>query len=458
MAYGQLAGLSPVNGLYALLLPTVAYVLLGSSRRLVIGPEGATTLVAAAVLPLAIAGSDDAAELASMLALLVAACFLLARVLRLGWIADYFSRPVLIGYLHGVAVTLVIAQLGKPGLEVDASESLDRLWEVLQELGDVSGVTLAVSVASLGAMFGLRRFLPIVPGALIVVVAAITLSWLFDFASHGVAVVGPVPGGLPRPTLPTPPLSDVLALAPAALGLFLVSFADEILTARAFAGKRREHVRASQELLTMGAANAAAGFTQGFSVGERCTNRGERRGRCAYPGRWPVLRRRDRVVLLFLTQPVQYLPQAVLGAVIVAAGINIVEPAAWRASRRSTESRSRSPAPPPCVVLRRARGARRRRRALDHRHGASQRSPRDVLGGPTPRGLPRRRASPISSGHAGRCRLPTRRPASSQTQYVKAACARRSGPRPPRPRGSCSTRKQSATSTRPGWRRSSTWT
>ena len=165
MAYGQLAGLSPVNGLYALLLPTVAYVLLGSSRRLVIGPEGATsTLVAAAVLPLAVAGSDDAVELASMLALLVAACFLLARVLRLGWIADYFSRPVLIGYLHGIAITLVIAQLSKLlGLDVDAREPLDRLWEVAQELGDVSGATLALSVASLAALIGLRRFLPFFP-------------------------------------------------------------------------------------------------------------------------------------------------------------------------------------------------------------------------------------------------------------------------------------------------------
>ena len=334
MAYGQLAGLSPVNGLYTLLLPTVAYVLLGSSRRLVIGPEGATsTLVAAAVLPLAIAGSDDAAELAAMLALLVAACFLLARVLRLGWIADYFSRPVLIGYLHGVAVTLVIAQLGKLlGIEVDARGSLDRLWEVLQELGDVSGVTLAVSVASLSAMFGLRRFLPIVPGALIVVVAAIALSWLLDLASHGVATVGPLPGGLPRPTLPTPHLSDVLALAPAALGLFLVSFADEILTARAFAGKRREHVRASQELLTMGAANAAAGFTQGFSVGAsgaRTAVNDAIGARTQIAGLFSA--GAIVVVLLFLTEPVQYLPQAVLGAVIVAAGIKIVEPAAWRA-------------------------------------------------------------------------------------------------------------------------------
>ena len=145
MAYGQLAGLSPVNGLYALLLPTVAYVLLGSSRRLVIGPEGATsTLVAAAVLPLAVAGSADAVEVASMLALLVAVCFFIAWLLRIGWIADYFSRPVLIGYLHGVAITLVVAQLGKLlGLQISAQEPLGRLWEIVKELGDVSGATMA---------------------------------------------------------------------------------------------------------------------------------------------------------------------------------------------------------------------------------------------------------------------------------------------------------------------------
>src|SRR5512145_607305 len=111
MAYGELAGLSPVNGLYALLLPTILYVLLGSSRQLVIGPEGSiSALVAAAVLPLAAAGSAEAAQLAATLALLVAACFLIARVARLGWIADYLSRPVLIGYIHGVAVVLVIGQ------------------------------------------------------------------------------------------------------------------------------------------------------------------------------------------------------------------------------------------------------------------------------------------------------------------------------------------------------------
>jgi SulP family sulfate permease len=311
MAYGQLAGLSPVNGLYALLLPTIAYVLFGSSRRLVIGPEGSvSTLVAAAVLPLAATASDEAAELAAMLALLVAACFLLARALRLGWVADYFSRPVLIGYLHGVAVVLVITQLSKLlGLDIEADNPLGRLKETLQELGDVSGTTVAVSVVSLAALLILRRFIPALPGALFVVVAAIAVSWAFDFTSHGIAIVGPIPGGLPHPTLPTPPLDDVIDLLPAALGVFLVSFADEILTARAFAGKHNEHVRASQELLVMGAANAAASFTQGFSVGAsgaRTAVNEAMGARTQIAGLFAA--GTVVVVLLFLTEPMQYLP------------------------------------------------------------------------------------------------------------------------------------------------------
>jgi SulP family sulfate permease len=334
MAYGELAGLSPVNGLYALLLPTVAYVLLGSSRRLVIGPEGSvSTLVAASVLPLAAAGSDEAAELAAMLALLVAACFGLAWLLRLGWIADYFSRPVLIGYLHGVAIVLVTTQLSKLlGLDVNATEPLRRLAEIARELDDVSVATLAVSVVSLSALLALRRWVRVLPGALIVVVTAIGASWAFDFAGQGISVIGPVPAGLPRPTFPTPQFADVFQLVPAALGVFLVSFADEILTARAFAGRSNEQVRASQELLVMGAANASAGVTQAFSVGasgSRTAVNEAMGARTQIAGLFAV--GTVVAVLVFLTEPVQYLPVAVLGAVIVSAGINIVDPSAWRA-------------------------------------------------------------------------------------------------------------------------------
>lgn len=334
MAYAEVAGLSPVSGLYALLLPTVAYVLLGSSRQLIIGPEGSiSTLVAAAILPLAAAASPNAAELAAMLALLVAVCFGLAWLLRLGWIADYFSRPVLLGYIHGVAVVLVIGQLGKLlGLSIDARDPLPQLWEVLRELDNISGPTVALAAGALAALFALRLFMPKLPAALVVVVAAIGLSWSFDLQAHDIAVVGAIPPGLPSFDVPSPAWQDFVHLLPAAVGIFLVSFADEILTARSFAGKHSQHVRASQELLAMGAANAAAGFTQGFSVGASGSRTavndgmGARSQVAGLVAAGTVL-----MILLFLTEPVQYLPKAVLGAVIVFAAIGLVEPAAWRA-------------------------------------------------------------------------------------------------------------------------------
>jgi high affinity sulfate transporter 1 len=334
MAYAEVAGLSPVNGLYALLLPAVAYALLGSSRQVVVGPEGSiSTLVAAAILPLAVAGSANAAELAAMLALLVAICFAAAWALRLGWIADYFSRPVLIGYIHGVALVLVIGQLGKLlGLSTDAKDPLPQLWEVITELGSVSGATVAVGAASLGALFGLRLLLRRLPAALLVVVAAIGLSWAFDFAAYGITVVGPIPAGLPSFEIPSPAFADVLRLVPAALGIFLVSFADEILTARSFAGKHNQSVRGSQELLAMGAAGAAAGITQGFPIGasgSRTAVNDDMGARSQIAGLFAASA--AAVILPILTEPVQYLPKAVLGAVIVFAAVGLVEPQAWRA-------------------------------------------------------------------------------------------------------------------------------
>jgi sulfate permease, SulP family len=333
MAYAEVAGLSPVNGLYALLLPTVAYVLLGSSRQLIVGPEGSiSTLVAAAVLALAAAGSADAAELAAILAILVAICFAAAWALRLGWIADYFSLPVLIGYIHGVAAILVIGQLPKLlGLSIDARSPLPQLWEVVRELGSVSGATVAVGAAALAILFALRLVMPKLPAALLVVIAAIGVSWALDLQEHGVAVVGAIPAGLPSFALPTPAWQDVVKLLPAAIGIFFVSFADEILTARSFAGKHGQHVRASQELLAMGAANAAAGFTQSFSIGASGSrtavndNMGARSQIAGLVAAGAVV-----LILLFLTGPVQYLPKAVLGAVIIFAALGLVDRRAWR--------------------------------------------------------------------------------------------------------------------------------
>ena len=283
LAWGELAGVSPANGLYALLLPTVAFALLASSKQVVVGPEGSTAaLIAAAVLPLAVAGSPEAAELAAMLGLLVGGCYLLAWIARLGWIADYFSRPVLIGYLHGVAVVLIIGQLGKPlGIPIVARDPIPQLAEVIRELGDVHGATLAVSAVALTILLTLRYVMPRFPAALAVVLGAILVSWALDFKANDIAVVRDIPAGLPRIEMPLPPLRHIVELLPAAFGIFLVTYADLILTARSFAGRHGQHVRASQEMLAFAASNAAAGISQGFSDrrqwlahgGQRCDGR-----------------------------------------------------------------------------------------------------------------------------------------------------------------------------------------
>jgi SulP family sulfate permease len=333
MAYAELAGLSPVNGLYALLLPTVAYLLLGSSRQLIVGPEGSiATLVAAAVLPLAVLGSDHAAHLAAMLALLVGACFALARIAQLGWVGDYFSRPVLIGYIHGVAVVLLIGQLGKLfGVPIEAREPIRELVEFFHEIGEVSGITVAVSAVALACLMSFRWWLPRLPAALIVVFGSIALSWALDLAGRGVAVVGPVPAGLPSFAVPSASFTEIGRLLPAAFAIFLVSFADEILTARSFAGKHNQHVRASQELVAMGAADIAAGFTQGFPIGasgSRTTVNDSMGARTQISG--GVAAGVVVLILLFFTAPIQYLPKPVLAAVIVSAAIGLIDIAAWR--------------------------------------------------------------------------------------------------------------------------------
>src|SRR5215204_5962361 len=268
LAYAEIAGLSPVIGLYALLLPAVAYALFGSSRQMIVGPDGSVAaLVGAAVIPL-VSDPEQRASLAALLALLVGAVFGGARLARLGWVADYFSRPVLIGYLHGVAVVLIIGQLGKLfGLTPEADGPIATLLWVIGHLGDLHGVTLAVGAVSLAVLLGLRWRLRKFPGPLVVVVAAIAASAALDLATDGVAVVGEIPSGLPGIQLPGLDPGDALALLPAALGIFFVSYSDEILTARSFAGHRGEHVGADTELGAMGAANLAAGISQGFPIG-----------------------------------------------------------------------------------------------------------------------------------------------------------------------------------------------
>jgi high affinity sulfate transporter 1 len=338
MAYAEVAGLSPVAGLYALLLPAVAYALLGSSRQLIVGPEAALALlVGSIVTPMAAGDPARAATLAAMLALLTGAVYLVAFVVRLGWIADYFSRPVLVGYIHGIVVVLVVGQLEKLlGLSIAAEDPVPQLVEIVREIGEASVTTMAVGAVAIAALFLLRRYLPAVPAPLVVVVGAIAASGLLDLASHGVATVGDIASGLPSVVFPSVGGDDLLRLLPGALALFCVGYADGVLTARSFAGRHGQSVRANQEMLALGAANAAAGLTQSFSVGasgSRTAVNDQTGGRTQVVG--IIAAGVIALVLLFLTQPVELLPKAVLGAVIIVAALGLVDLDEWRALHSS---------------------------------------------------------------------------------------------------------------------------
>jgi sulfate permease, SulP family len=341
MAYAQLAGLSPVAGLYALLLPAVAYAFLGSSRQLIVGPEGALSVMAAtAIAPLVGGDPAEYAALAAMLAVLVGAIAVVARIVRLGWIADYFSRSVLVGYLHGIAIVLICGQLGKLfGLSVEAQDPLPQVREFLTEANEAHGLTIAVGAVSLAVLLAVRWLFPRIPGPLIVVVGGIAFSAATDLAGAGVAVVGDIPAGLPSFDWPGVGLGRALELLPAALGIFAVAYADGILTARSFAGRHGQNVDADQELLAIGAANLAAGVTQGFPVGasgSRTAVNDQIGGHTQVVGL--IAAGVIAIVLLLLTAPVEKLPTACLGAVIVSAAIGLIEPEAWRALARAGRS------------------------------------------------------------------------------------------------------------------------
>jgi len=336
MAYASLAGMSPVAGLYALLLPAIAYAFLGSSRQLVVGPEGAiAVLVATTVAPLATKQTADYATLVALLAIMVGAIYFGAYLLRLGWVADYFSRAVLVGYLHGVVVVLIIGQLGKLfGVPIEQERPPQQLVEFLGELDAISWATVLVGAISIAVLLVLKYRFRKVPGALVVVVGGIVASAWFGLADHGVSVVGDIAAGLPRLTIPRFRLGDVLDLLPGALGIFAVGFADGILTARAFAGRHNQRIDANQELLANGVANVGAGFTQAFPVGasnSRTAVNDQMGAKTQVVGL--VAAGVAAIVLVFLTAPVEKLPSACLGAVIVVAAIGLVSFDDWRALR-----------------------------------------------------------------------------------------------------------------------------
>ncbi|MDH6539769.1 SulP family inorganic anion transporter [Streptomyces lavendulae] len=344
MAYAELAGLPPITGLYTTVLCLLGYAVCGPSRILVLGPDSSLgPMIAATVLPLVAADGDPAraVALASVLALMVAAVMILASVAKLGFIADLISKPTMIGYMNGLALTILIGQLPKLlGFSVDADDLLGEFAGFVQGVvgGEVVPAAAAVGCGGIALILVLQRLLPKVPAVLVMVVLAIAAATAFDLGGRGVGLVGVLPEGFPPFTVPQVRLGDLTLLLGGALGIALVSLADTISNASAFAARTGQEVRGNQEMAGIGVANLAAGLFQGFPVstsGSR-TAVAERAGaRSQLTGVVGAV----LIVLMLVLAPGLFrnLPQPALAAVVVTASLSLADVAGavrlWRQRR-----------------------------------------------------------------------------------------------------------------------------
>jgi len=332
MAYAELAGLPPITGLYTSILCLVGYAVFGPSRILVLGPDSSLgPMIAATILPLVASGGDPkrAVALASMLAIMVAVVMLLAAVAKLGFIADLLSKPTMIGYMNGLALTILVGQLPKLfGFKVSSDNFVGDVIGFVEGLADgkVVGAAAAVGIAGIVVILAVQRWLPKIPAVLIMVVLAIAAAAIFDLAKHGVSVVGVLPQGFPPFTLPDVRLSDLGPLVGGALGIALVSLADTISTASSFAARSGQEVHGNQEMVGIGAANLAAGFFQGFPV----STSGSRTAVAERAGAKTQLTGIVGAILIifmivFIPGLFRNLPQPALAAVVITASLSLAD-------------------------------------------------------------------------------------------------------------------------------------
>ncbi|MER6468649.1 SulP family inorganic anion transporter [Streptomyces collinus] len=331
MAYAELAGLPAITGLYTTVLCLLGYAVFGPSRILVLGPDSSLgPMIAATVLPLVAAGdAGRSVALASTLAIMVAVIMLLASAARLGFVADLISKPTMIGYMNGLALTILIGQLPKLlGFKVEADGLLGEFVGVVTNVADghVVPAAAAVGIGGVVLLLVLGRLLPGVPAVLVMVVLAIAATSVLGLGEHGVGLVGVLPEGFPPLTVPEVRVSDLGPLAAGALGIALVSLADTISNASAFAARAGQEVRGNQEMAGIGAANLAAGFFQGFPVstsGSR-TAVAERAGaRTQLTGVVGAV----LIVLMLVLVPGLFrnLPQPALAAVVIVASLSLAD-------------------------------------------------------------------------------------------------------------------------------------
>jgi high affinity sulfate transporter 1 len=331
MAYAELAGLPAITGLYTSILCLIGYALFGPSRILVLGPDSSLgPMIAATILPIIGSGGspERAIALASMLALIVGAIMIAAGVAKLGFVADLLSKPTQIGYMNGLALTILIGQLPKLfGFSTDANGLINEAHAFVHGLasGEAVAAAVAIGLVSLALILALGHWLPRIPGVLLAVIVAIAASAIFDLSSHGVSLVGTLPKGFPPLTWPSP-VSDLPLLVAGALGIALVALTDTISTASSFAARTGQEIDGDGEMVGIGVANVAAGLFQGFPVstsGSRTAVAEQAGAKTQLTG----LVGAAAIVLMLVLVPglLKNLPNPTLAAVVIAASLSLAD-------------------------------------------------------------------------------------------------------------------------------------
>lgn len=328
LGYTKISGTPVVTGFYTLLLPLVGFAAFGSSRYLVVAADSATAaILAGGISSMAPTGSPKYVALASLVALSTALLLVIARLLKLGFVADFLSRTVLVGFLTGVGFQVGIAVLGEmTGVEVQGRRAVVQLWRVIRQAPHMHLPTVAFSAAVVLAILGLQRIAPKIPVSLLVVAGTIAASAKFNFAGHGLRILGPIAGGLPKLAVPQVSLHEAELLLPVAASCLVMIVAQSAATARVYAVRHHQSLDENDDLLGLAAANLGAGLSGTFVVNGSPTQTSMvessgGRSQMAHIGTAVTV----ALVLLFLTKPLEYLPRCVLGAIVFVIAVKLVD-------------------------------------------------------------------------------------------------------------------------------------
>ncbi|EGR0110045.1 SulP family inorganic anion transporter [Vibrio vulnificus] len=328
IAYAQLTGVSAIVGLYSCVLPMLVYALMGTSRQLIVGPDAATcAVIAAVVTPLAAGDATKHWQLVMTMTAMTGMWCVLASRLKLGILADFLSRPILLGLLNGVALTIIVGQFAKVvGWKYEQRYLLERLWEAPQRLADLHWPTLALSVATVAVYLITKRFRPSWPAAMLAILITTASVWLLRLQEVGVSVVGLTQGGFPNFQTPEFELGVTRELVVPALNLAMVSFVSMMLTARSFAAKNGYDIDADKEFRALGFANIASAFSQGFAISgadSRTAVNDANGGKSQLVSIIAAIT--IAVIAVFIYQPLQFIPISSLGVVLIIASLSLLD-------------------------------------------------------------------------------------------------------------------------------------